>query len=62
MSVWAGLEEIYDWVGGSDLLGSPVIAATTPEVFAYFDIQHYEVLDPIEAGLSGSVASAVDVW
>ena len=38
---------VYDWVGGIDLVNAPVIAGDAPEVFAYFDIQHYEVVDPL---------------
>lgn len=55
LSVWSDLTAVYDWVGGVDLVNAPVIAGNAPEVFAYFDIQHYEVIDqfadaePIEA-------------
>jgi len=51
LSVWSGLEAVYDWVGGVDLVNAPVIAGTAPEVFAYFDIQHYEVVDPTVAAV-----------
>jgi hypothetical protein len=52
LSVWSGLEPLYAWVGGIDLLNSPVIAGDAPDVFVYFDIQHYEVVDPTAAGES----------
>ncbi len=47
LSVWSDLKAVYDWVGGVDLVNAPVIAGDAPEVFAYFDIQHYEVVDPL---------------
>jgi heme-degrading monooxygenase HmoA len=47
LSVWSDLTAVYDWVGGVDLVNAPVIAGNAPEVFAYFDIQHYEVVDPL---------------
>jgi heme-degrading monooxygenase HmoA len=51
LSVWNDLEAVYDWVGGMDLRNAPVIAGDVPEVFAYFDIQHYEVVDQTVAGV-----------
>ncbi len=47
LSVWNDLKGVYDWVGGIDLLNAPMIAGDAPEVFSYFDIQHYEVVDPL---------------
>lgn len=59
LSVWNGLEAVYDWVGGVDLLNAPVIAGAAPEVFAYFDIQHYEVVDwPVAAAPIAAVRPA----
>jgi heme-degrading monooxygenase HmoA len=49
LSVWSDLEAVYAWVGGIDLLNAPVIAGDKPEVFVYFDIQHYEVVEPAVA-------------
>ena len=46
VSLWSGFEAVYAWVGGADLLCVPIIAGDAPQVFAYYDIQHYEVLDP----------------
>jgi heme-degrading monooxygenase HmoA len=47
LSVWSDLGAVYDWVGGIDLVNAAVIAGDAPEVFDYFDIQHYEVVDPL---------------
>jgi hypothetical protein len=55
LSVWNELADVYDWVGGIDLLCEPMIAGDRPEVFAYYDIQHYEV---VETSTEGEPASA----
>ncbi len=60
LSVWSDLTAVYDWVGGVDLVNAPVIAGDAPEVFAYFDIQHYEVVDPLaDAGPTADVRPAL---
>jgi heme-degrading monooxygenase HmoA len=56
VTVWRDLEAVYRWVGGRDLLETPVLAAR-PDVFKSFDVQHYEVVEfPNSAGFTESQA------
>jgi hypothetical protein len=59
VSLWTDLGAVYDWVGGIDLLDSPVIAGGRPDVFVSFDIQHYEVLDHFAGDLEPALSAAV---
>jgi heme-degrading monooxygenase HmoA len=45
ISVWRDLESLYRWVGGTDLLESPVLSRGLPDVFDSYEVQHYEVWD-----------------
>jgi heme-degrading monooxygenase HmoA len=66
VSVWRDLRSLYRWVGGTDLLGSPVLSRGAADVFEHYEVQHYEVWeagdqagmeDPLEAA-AGPAASA----
>jgi heme-degrading monooxygenase HmoA len=43
VSVWRDLEALYCWVGGTDLLDTPVLRRGAPNLFETFEVQHYEV-------------------
>jgi heme-degrading monooxygenase HmoA len=49
ISVWRDLEALYRWVGGTDLLDTPVLTTGSFEVFEHFDVQHYETYETPEA-------------
>jgi heme-degrading monooxygenase HmoA len=42
VSAWRDLEALYRWLGGTDLLVTPVVGNGRASVFAYFEVQHYE--------------------
>ena len=42
ISVWRDLDSLYGWIGGTDLLDTPVINGSEPSVFQHFEVQHYE--------------------
>ena len=46
VTVWSSMDALYSWVGGVDLLGTPIQGGDV-EVFDYYDVQHYETLEPI---------------
>ncbi len=46
---WTCLDAIYAWVGGSDLLSSPLLAGQLQDLLEHHDIQHYEAIGPAEA-------------
>lgn len=56
VSVWRGLEDLYRWVGGTDLLDTPVLNSGSTEVFESFEVQHYEACDAAEADAAASAA------
>ena len=63
VSTWRNLEALYRWVGGTDLLDTPVLNSGHPGVFERFEIQHYETYEAAdsesaeaEESLSGAVA------
>jgi heme-degrading monooxygenase HmoA len=53
VSVWRDLAALYGWLGGTDLLGTPVLNNGSPEVFERFEVQHYEVVEPAGPEPSG---------
>lgn len=55
VTVWRDLESLYRWVGGRDLLETPVMSARV-DVFKSFDVQHYEVVELAGPGF-GRVAA-----
>lgn len=42
VSVWRDLDALYGWIGGIDLLDTPVLNCGKPGVFQHFEVQHYE--------------------
>ena len=53
VTVWVNLESVYRWIGGRNLLETPVLSER-PDLFKTFDVQHYEVIE-----LADAVGSAV---
>jgi hypothetical protein len=58
ISSWTCLDALYEWVGGVDLLDSPVVAGGTGGLFEYLDIQHYEAV-PLDAETASSADDPV---
>ena len=54
VSVWRDLDALYGWVGGTDLLDTPVLNSGRPEVFENFEVQHYETYEFGEPGQAGA--------
>lgn len=50
VTVWRDIESLYRWVGGSDLLETPVLSERH-DVFDACDVQHYEVLESWDPAL-----------
>ena len=66
VSVWRNLEALYGWVGGTDLLDTPMLDRDNPDVFEHFEVQHYETYESAdpespEAEESQLTAVAIDV-
>ena len=53
VSVWRNLDALYAWLGGRDLLNSPIRGAD--HLFREFDVQHFELL-----GAAGEDAATVE--
>jgi len=47
VTAWRTMDALYDWVGGPDLLGSP-LQSGSGQLLTYFDIQHYESFESDE--------------
>jgi hypothetical protein len=45
VSEWRNLDVLYRWVGGTDLLDTPVIDGDKTNVFERFEVQHFETYD-----------------
>ncbi len=43
---WPGMDPLYAWAGGRDLLARPVYFAGLDEYLEAFDIQHYVEVEP----------------
>jgi heme-degrading monooxygenase HmoA len=43
VSVWRDLNSLYRWVGGTDLLDTPLLNRGASNVFETYEVQHYEV-------------------
>jgi heme-degrading monooxygenase HmoA len=61
VSVWRDLDSLYRWVGGTDLLETPVLSGGLPDVLDNFEVQHFEtyeggVGEPLEESLGRGVA------
>jgi heme-degrading monooxygenase HmoA len=61
VSVWRDLEALYGWVGSTDLLDTPVLNNGRPQVFDYFEVQHYETYESVEPGQAAAPEPAVGV-
>lgn len=57
VSVWQDLAALYGWLGGTDLLDTPVLGAGS-DVFERYEVQHYEVVEPAEPDSSPIQAAA----
>jgi hypothetical protein len=62
VSVWRDLNSICRWVGGTDLLDTPVLSRGASDVFETYEVQHYEVWEAgdgaeLEDQLAASVGS-----
>ena len=45
VSVWRDLETLYGWLGGNNLLDTPVATGVGPDSFERFEVQHYEAFE-----------------
>jgi heme-degrading monooxygenase HmoA len=57
VSVWRDLDALYCWVGGSDLLDTPMLNNGTPDVLEHFGIQHYEAYEGADSDCEEVVES-----
>jgi heme-degrading monooxygenase HmoA len=60
VSVWRDLEALYSWVGGTDLLETPVLSSGSFYVFDRFEVQHYETYEPAD-GASTNIGGTLIV-
>lgn len=58
VSVWRDLEALYGWLGGTDLLATPVLNNGKSNLFAQFEVQHYEAYEGEASAESEVVVSA----
>jgi hypothetical protein len=42
LTVWKDLESLYGWIGGNDLLCTPILRDGDGDVFDQVEVQHYE--------------------
>jgi hypothetical protein len=49
VTVWRDLNCLYRWVGGNDLMATPLLRDKDGGILDDIQIQHYEVLDPSPA-------------
>ena len=49
VSVWDSLEDLYRWVGSTDLLDTPVQNGGRPNIFDHFEVQHYETYVSVDS-------------
>ena len=45
VTAWRDLEALYAWIGGNDLLWTPILGDGDAGVFARLEVQHYETWD-----------------
>ncbi|MGZ6265864.1 MAG: antibiotic biosynthesis monooxygenase family protein [Candidatus Limnocylindrales bacterium] len=58
VSVWRDLRSLYRWIGGTDLLHTPVLSRGAADVFEHYEVQHYEVW---EAGNQAEVGDSLEL-
>ena len=51
MSVWRDLPALYAWLGGADLLDTPVFNNGGPSVFEHYEVQHFESYETAETAM-----------
>jgi quinol monooxygenase YgiN len=61
VSAWRDLEALYQWVGGTDLLDTPVLTTGSLDFFEHFDVQHYETYETAEADLMEVAEPSIEV-
>jgi hypothetical protein len=42
ITVWRDLDSLYRWIGGNDLLWTPILRDAADDVFDRVEVQHYE--------------------
>ncbi|HEX7490387.1 MAG TPA: hypothetical protein VF337_01645 [Candidatus Limnocylindrales bacterium] len=64
ITVWRDLSVLYAWLGGMDLLDTPVLNSRSPAFFEHYEVQHFESYEidenSIEDGASTRMAAALD--
>jgi hypothetical protein len=58
VSIWRDLEGLYTWVGGTDLLDTPVLNGSIPNLFDHLEVQHYQTYDLDEPEPAGAADEA----
>ena len=58
ITVWAGMEALYGWLGTTDLLATPILGGDGDSVLEEFDVQHFEVVELASAADAAEGASA----
>src|SRR5512140_456188 len=48
LTTWRDLASLYGWIGGNDLLTSPLFEEGESPLFSRLEVQHYEALDEAE--------------
>jgi heme-degrading monooxygenase HmoA len=54
VSVWRDLEALYHWVGGVDLLETPMLNNGSTRIFEHFGVEHYEAYEPLDSAPAGA--------
>jgi hypothetical protein len=55
VSIWRDLEALYHWVGGVDLLTTPLLNNGSAAIFENFGVQHYEAYEPPDSQAAGLI-------
>ena len=58
VSFWRDLESLYGWLGGTDLLHTPVLSGPGSDLFDSHEVQHYEVWETSESSDRGGPVAA----
>ena len=57
VTVWRDLPALYAWLGGTDLLDTPVLSSGDSAVFEYYEVQHFESYEVAETDLDEAEAT-----
>ena len=64
VSVWRDLAALYAWLGGKDLLDTPVFNSGGSAVFERYEVQHFESYETAESTIGDEeetrIAAALD--